>query len=183
MNESSILLSSLSFVAGVALAVSAMIILRKNIKKDIEATWQKTIVSINKDVQEACQASVKRANKSLEEAYQEGIIQGRLIETKNPTTLTIEYRPYVSEFVGKGLINHTVKIEIGYQYQALINDIPCFAPILNIEQRYEEKIVDEKKLQFYVETAVKMAENIAYVRRKSGRVATRLVEPIINKNR
>lgn len=150
-------------IGGLLVLLIAVLSSRRRIKKELKSALKNLVT----------------AQGQLQLAYQDGIKQGRLLETKNPTRLTLEYRPYMMTVVDKGFFSTTTKIQIGYQCQPLVNDIPCLEPQTVIERQYEEREVDKQMIEKYLGVAMEITYTVANARGQSGQIDTRIKEPLL----
>jgi len=97
------------------------------------------------------------AQQKAQEEYERGRRQGELDCDQKAKAFSVVVRPFISQSKD-GTIFKTNSLEIGYQYQLLVNGIPCFEPHIVIEQRTEEKEVNSELIEKLTQVAVNAAK-------------------------
>lgn len=95
---------------------------------------------------------------SEDKAFNDGVRQAELRHSKNGSALSVQVKPYVVKIKDKGIIFDSHSATIGFQYQLLVNGIPCFQPHVTIEQEYSGTEVNEERLKWLTEQAFKVAQ-------------------------
>lgn len=93
-----------------------------------------------------------------EKAFNDGQRQAELRYSKNNSAFSVQIRPYVVKIKDEGIIFDNHFSAIGFQYQLLVNGIPCFQPHVVIEQEYRETEVNDERLKWLTEQAFKAAQ-------------------------
>lgn len=93
-----------------------------------------------------------------EKAFNDGIRQSELRSSNYSAGFTVQVRPYVAKIKKSNLLFDDMYSAVGFQYQLLVNGIPCFQPHVVIEQEYEETEVNDERLKFLTEQAIKVAQ-------------------------
>ncbi len=91
-------------------------------------------------------------------AFNDGVRQSELRNSNYSAGFTVQVRPYVEKIRKEGIIFDDMYSAVGFQYQLLVNGIPCFQPHVVIEQKYDETEVNDERLKFLTEQAIKVAQ-------------------------
>ncbi len=93
-----------------------------------------------------------------QKGFDEGFRQAELRNEKRETALTVQVRPYAKKVKKDGLIWDDVTSEVGFQYQLMVNGIPCFQPHIVIEASYEEQNFNQDRAEFLTNKAIEIAK-------------------------
>lgn len=96
----------------------------------------------------------EKTKKAREDGFKEGERQAELRISEKIDAFSVVVRPYFKQIKQSNIINKSYKVEIGYQYQLKVKNIPCFSPHVIIERTIEDK-------QINIETISKIAVEIA----------------------
>lgn len=132
--------------------------------------------------QEHREAFAKHASEAQQKAhneYERGRRQGELDTDQKAKAFSVIVRPYVCQ-TKDGTIFKTYSLEIGYQYQLVVNGIPCFEPHIVIEQRTEEKEVNTELIERITQLAIATARK-AVANTPAGNLITVLDSLILTK--
>lgn len=83
-----------------------------------------------------------KLRRDIEAAEEKGFQKAMQIENEKLKAFSVDIRPYIKQTDKKYSVWKNFDLEIGFQYQLLVNGIPCFEPHKVIEQRRTEKQVD-----------------------------------------
>ena len=93
-----------------------------------------------------------------EKSFNDGIRQSELRNANSNSGFTVQVRPYVMNVRDESMFFKSHSSAIGFQYQLLVNGIPCFQPHVVIEQEYKETVVDDERIKWLTEQAFKVAQ-------------------------
>jgi hypothetical protein len=82
-----------------------------------------------------------------DKALQEGLRRGSQAEEEKAKIFSVTVRPYIEERHNSGFFSKRHIFGVGYQYQLLVNGIPCFEPHVVLEQILEERQVDSDRIE------------------------------------
>jgi hypothetical protein len=119
------------------------------------------------------------AQQKAHDEYERGRRQGELDTDQRAKAFSVIIRPYVCQTKG-GTIFKTYSLEIGYQYQLVVNGIPCFEPHVVIEQRTEEKEVNVELIERITQVAIATARK-AVANTPAGNLITVLDSLVLTK--
>ena len=99
-----------------------------------------------------------KVREAQDRAFDEGKRQAELRADENAKAFSLTVRPYIRKVRDDGFLKKNNKLEIGYQYQLLINGFPCFEPHIVIEQHYEETEVNQQVIERMSRLALEVAK-------------------------
>lgn len=181
----------LASVAGVAILVTYWISQKRmaTLSDELQVQTEKNLDLIRKHSAELEKSNSEHrevianycqdAQKKLEEEYARGKRQGELDSEEKAKAFAVIVRPYVSQ-TKEGSFFKSYNLEIGYQYQLLVNGIPCFEPHVVIEQRTEEKEMNTELIEKVTEIAVNTAKK-AVSNTPAGKLITVLDSLVLTK--
>ncbi len=82
-----------------------------------------------------------------EKAFQEGLRRGSQAEEEKAKIFSVMVSPYIGQREISSFFKKSFQLKIGYQYQLLVNGIPCFDPHVVIEQSMEQDQVDFERIE------------------------------------
>jgi hypothetical protein len=132
--------------------------------------------------QEHREVFAKHASETQQKAhdeYERGRRQGELDTDQKAKAFSVVVRPYVCQ-TKDGTLFKTYSLEIGYQYQLVVNGIPCFEPHIVIEQRTDEKEVNTELIERITQIAITTARK-AVASTPAGNLITVLDSLILTK--
>jgi hypothetical protein len=92
-----------------------------------------------------------------------------ILNSAEVSPLSVQMEPYYKQSKQSGIFNKKSSVEIGYQYQLLVNGIPCFEPHVTVVDSREEAEINEEVIARLKETAYQLAQ--AAVASKTGAAA------------
>jgi hypothetical protein len=99
-----------------------------------------------------------KVREAQDRAFEDGKRQAELRADENAKAFSLTVRPYIRKIRDDSFIRKLNRLEIGYQYQLLINGFPCFDPHVVIEQHYEEKEVNQEVIERMSRIALEVAK-------------------------
>lgn len=155
--------------------------LQRQVASNLE-TSRSHAAELKELAQEHREAFAKYASEAQQKAddeYERGRRQGELDTDQRVKAFSVVVRPYVSQ-TKDGTIFKTYSLEIGYQYQLVVNGIPCFEPHIVIEQRTEEKEVNTELIERITQLAIATARK-AVANTPAGNLITVLDSLVLTK--
>ena len=101
-----------------------------------------------------------------EAAFRDGERQAKLNLEEKARAFSVTVRPFIRKTSHEGWFKKFVSLEVGYQYQLLINGIPCFEPHVVISKHHEERELNKEVLDRMTRLAIEAAHEA--VRLKAG---------------
>lgn len=92
-----------------------------------------------------------------EKAYAEGFRQAELKHDRIDKAFTVKVTPFVRKNIKSNLIFDDSSLEIGYQYQMYVLDVPCFEPHVKIDSTHKESKLSEERVKWAVDKAIEVA--------------------------
>jgi DNA gyrase/topoisomerase IV subunit A len=98
--------------------------------------------------------------KDVGEARQDGYRQAELEIEKKQKLFSISVQPYILREKRDGFLGMKTSymLHVGYQYQLLVNGIPCFETHKIILQRHEESVFNQEVIERMTKLAIDIAE-------------------------
>jgi|GEM_PF-5518762 len=94
-----------------------------------------------------------------EKAFADGFRQAELRNEKREMGFSVQVRPYIQKIKGTSwLFQESHRSAVGFQYQLYVNGIPCFQPHVLIDQEFVEETINDARLQWLTEQALKVAQ-------------------------
>jgi len=99
-------------------------------------------------------------SKEIAEAKLEGFRQAELESEKKQKLFSISVQPYILREKKDGFMgmNTSYLLHVGYQYQLMVNGIPCFETHKVILQKHEESVFNQEVIEKMTKLAIDIAE-------------------------
>lgn len=94
---------------------------------------------------------------SEEKAYAEGFRQAELKHDRIDKAFTVKVRPFVRKETKSGFFGGDNLLQIGYQYQLYVLDVPCFQAHQVIDSTHKEKQFNDERMKWAVDKAIEVA--------------------------
>jgi hypothetical protein len=131
-----------------------------------ESEKQLAVAIAARDVEKQCQNDyeMRISNVRQENAVAIDVLntkfQQQILDAKQQT-LSADIYPFSDTVRESGVLTKTTDIEVGFQYQLMINGIPCLNPHRIVIETLKEKKLDAERIEQIKNQALKLAETYA----------------------
>jgi hypothetical protein len=123
--------------------------------------------------------------KEVNDAYHKGFNEGYLRAEMNSKILSLQIKPHIEQTEKKSFFKKNMTRKVGYQYQLLVNGIPCLQPHfiveseINLSEANEENIKDLiSKVKDSVDNAIKNIGGLANLSGDFGQLGDKLMKEL-----
>jgi hypothetical protein len=92
-----------------------------------------------------------------ENSYSDGFRHAEVQHNKIDKAFTVKVRPFVRKIIKEGIFSGDSRLEIGFQYQMYVLDVPCFDPHVRIERTQTEKKINDERVKWATDKALQIA--------------------------
>jgi hypothetical protein len=133
---------------------------------------------------------IDELSKQKIESYNKGFEEGYARAEMNSKILSLQIKPHWEKIEKRGFFKKTISEKIGYQYQLMVNGIPCLQPhfIIESELRISEANEDNinniiMKVKDSIDNAVKNIGGLASVAGDIGQLKDSILKEITKKKK